>query len=109
MAAIFVPLIGIIVAVLMNDSIPDNTLFWIGMFLVALLLMVGGEIRAYLKIHAKIKQERVQQRDEMINLIKERLVTGGDKKAMNAVDEAKLVEQMTKEFEARVAAKKGKG
>lgn len=105
MFALAISFTGIVMAVLFRDTMPDSTLLWFVLFLISILIMVFEEIRLYMKIHSEVKEHRVREREAMVDLLKERLVSG-EKKAMTGADEDKLAEQMIGEIQARIAAKK---
>lgn len=105
MFALAISFTGIVMAVLFRDTMPDSTLLWLVLFLISILIMVFEEIRLYMKIHSEVKEHRVREREAMVDLLKERLVSG-EKKAMTGADEDKLAEQMIGEIQARIAAKK---
>lgn len=105
MFALAISFTGIVMAVLFRDTMPDSTLLWFVLFLISILIMVFEEIRLYMKIHSEVKEHRVREREAMVDLLKERLVSG-EQKAMTGADEDKLAEQMIGEIQARIAAKK---
>ncbi|MSM40488.1 MAG: hypothetical protein GJT30_12805 [Geobacter sp.] len=105
MFALAISFTGIVMAVLFRDTMPDSTLLWLILFLISIFIMVFEEIRLYMKIHSEVKEHRIREREAMVDLLKERLVSG-EKKAMTGADEDKLAEQMVSEIQARIAAKK---
>jgi aspartokinase-like uncharacterized kinase len=96
---------GIVLSVILRDSIPDSTLLWFAVFAISLIIMTISEIRSYLHLHKTLHQKKAMEQEAMSELFKSRL-TGKDKKPLTPADNAKLVDQMATELKARIGSSK---
>ena len=104
-ATIIIPLAGIALSVFIGDTVPNQTILWLVLFLASMILIAVAEIKAYLHRHREVYNARKQEKTAMADLIKNRLLTA-EKTALVPGDETKLVEQMANELKARLASSK---
>lgn len=105
MAVFTIPFAGIVIAVFLGDSIPDQTLYWLALLFISIALLLSSEIRSYLNLHSKFSQARAQERETMAELLRERLGKS-DTVSSASVNEDRLAEQMVNEIKMRISKKK---
>lgn len=101
MNLIVITIAGIVISVLMRDSMPDSTVIWLVVFAVGLGYVTLTEIRAYLHMHKELSERHRREQESMAELMKDRLLVKKNKAATPA-DESKLVEQMANELKSRM-------
>ncbi len=96
---------GIVLSVILRDSMPDSTLLWFAVFAISLIIMTSSEIRAYCHLHKILNEKQTREQEAMVELFKIRATTK-ENKPVSSADEAKLVEQMASELKARLGSSK---
>lgn len=96
---------GIVLSVLLRDSMPDSTMLWFVLFGISLVIMTSSEIRSYIRLHKTLTEQQIREQEAMTELFKSRMISK-EKKPANPADEAKLVEQMALELKARLGSSK---
>lgn len=101
MNLIVITIAGIVISMLMSNSMPDSTSIWFVLFAIGLAYVTFTEIRSYLRLHNELTEKHRREQESMAELMKERLIVKKSK-ASTPVDESKLVEQMANELKARL-------
>lgn len=103
MIVFVIPLGGIVLSVILMDSIPDSTVLWSILFAITLVIMTVSEIRSYVILHKKLHEKHVMEQEAMLDLFQSRMISQ-EKKPSRAVDESKLIEQMAGELKSRLGS-----
>jgi len=96
---------GIVLSVILRDSMPDSTLLWLVLFAITLIIMTISEIQSYTQLNKRLNEKLAREQEAMAELFKSRMITK-EKKPASPADEAKLVEQMASELKARLGSSK---